>query len=475
MKKKIMKVLAVLLVCLIVLIVGTSLDEPLSPSAAETLNFQVPKVAPEDNAYVGIAGLGYAHDTDGDLVAAGLKFLAKGYQKNPADLRQRFDASYRNPCLPMGGSDQGPALDCLDQIVADEPIIAEADRKNKTILEHYQAIQKMPQFVNTSVKFDDPVPLYQTMIEASRFIGTKALLDIKQNDPAAGLEAIEADMALYKMIWQSEQVSLIDLMIAAAAIKGHFIELNKVLEDGKIDLGGQEDRLRKILDLDVDAGRMMAAALGKEKRDFLVLFQDLPEDIFGSNASFKDKLKEGIHWFLFKKNMTINRITAKMDRNIERFKNAPLLNFPDYLARLIQEDDSIMNQDYEANLKFKNLFKEYGLFFFKNYTGEMISNVAQPMYSRYVARINDNLLYSRLLRAQLELRLAAVQPEDIPEALDRLGPETWNPYTGRPFAWDEEKKVIWAEEASQAAAFYSSSGPSVERRRLEAGIPTVGD
>lgn len=448
--------------CLIILILGVGLDEAPSPSLQKTLSFQLPLIAPEENAYVGIAGLSYI--ADGDLVAAGLKFLEKGHHQN-AEQDRVFEPPYKNPCLIKDGRD------CLNQIEADAAAIKAAVQKNESIMERYRAVRQMPGFVNTSVDFADPVPRYQFLLDASRLNGLKALLDIKQNNLEAGLEAIEADMAFSKRICQSEQVSMIDLMIALATLDLNMVGLSKVIEDGRIDLSGQENRLRKMLDLDLSAGRMMALALSKEKTEFMRYLNLLPDSSIPADSSLKDRLEERLHWFLFRKNMTLNQMVAKMDKNIERFQEAPVLNFPEYYAQNLEKMDKMELPDSER-LDFKNLYEKYGLFFFKNYTGEMFFNFAQPMYSRYMARINDTIVYSRLIRAQLELRLMDAQPENIPQALADLSPETRNPYTGQPFAWDAEKKILWAEGVNKAPTL---RGPEHSGKRMQVRLPAGGD
>lgn len=64
---------------------------------------------------------------------------------------------------------------------------------------------------------------------------------------------------------------------------------------------------------------------------------------------------------------------------------------------------------------------------------------------RNLGRLNDTLVRSHLRRAQLELRLMPARPDDLSQALSRLGPETLNPYTGQPFEWDSENNVLRVE------------------------------
>jgi|GEM_PF-3425785 len=458
MKKKLLIVLSIIMALLLITLIGTSLDEPLDPAVEQALSFQIPRVAPEDNAYVGLSGLQYVND--GDLVSAGLKFLESDPKKErpPAPAR---DFSYKNPCLKGPGEQP----DCLNQIVADAAAINEDLDKNRVIIERYRRVLSMPQFVNTGAGFEAPVPLYQAMIESSRLLGAKAMLDIKQNNPAAGFDSLEAELAFCKRMGQSEHVSLIDLMIAVAGLNMKLNELSRLIEDGQIDLGGYEEQLRKMLDLDLEAGRMMTAAISTEKRTYLHGLAHMSDDKtwLGPDAGFKDRLQTYFYLFLYKKNMTLNQLSAKLDAVIGQFKAAPLLGFPDYYHQRLSQMDEVEFGD-GSHLEFKNLYNKYGLFFFKNYAGERLLEIAQPMYSKYMARINDTVAQARLVRAQLELRLLNPQAEDVPEALTKLGPETWNPYTGQPFAWDAEKKVLWIERIGS-----SNSSNS----RLEAGLPNL--
>lgn len=462
MKKLFSLFLIFLFGCAAVLFVGLQGDDPLNP-AAKTPPLSFPEVAPEENAYVGLAGLG--RPGDGELAEAGLKHLKGGPQK-----RRRSDpaikVSYRNPCL------DAEVRNCLDQIEADAAAIDEAVQAHTDFLERYRALRAMPHFVNITADPLSSAPEYNHLIELSRLVGAKALLDIRQGGLEAGLAALEAELDFFKKMAQGQTNSLVDLMIATAGLSIGFLEISAVIGDGRVDLTGQEDRLRRMLELDLDTGPLMAVALKTEKRTLLQL------------ASFSGKSSEaGAPWaagaaaydepswiekfafqFLYKKNMTCNQIAARLDAAIKTLSNRPLLDFPAFAkkeARATKEAAATAGS-------VKNLYDKYGVFFFKNYVGEMFLDIEHFEYTRYLARLNDAAaLHPRLLRAQLELRLIAGQSPDIPAALAELGPETLNPYTGRPFDWDQEKRVLRAERAAQAG------DRSVPNWKMEAAVPAA--
>ena len=438
MKKKLLIIMGALILCLIVLAIGSSGDDPLDPEVQKELSFRFPEVAPEENAYVGVSGLGGI--ADGDVVAAGQKYLKEGPALQPDPAQDKpFDFSYKNPCLA-----EGSGRECLDAIVADAAAIDEAVKKNGEIIERYYVVQQMPLYVNDSVSFMAPVPRFHHLLDVSKLIGAKALLDIKRHGLDPALNSIEKDLDFYERICRSEHISMIELMISIAAIKNNLVELNKIIEDDQVDLGGYEDRLRKMLDLDLNSTQMLTVALKSERRQFIQGFDEAITEFSDEGLSPQYKWMKPFYRLIFKRNMTLNRIASRMTETINQVQAAPLLGFPDFYARHEMEMAD-GHSSYTAELTIKDLYNAYGLFFFKNYVGEHMANIAQPYYMRYAARANETIVYSHLLRAQLELRLMAERPDDISEALAVLGPETWNPYTGQPFAWDREKNTIWAE------------------------------
>lgn len=65
-----------------------------------------------------------------------------------------------------------------------------------------------------------------------------------------------------------------------------------------------------------------------------------------------------------------------------------------------------------------------------------------PLYVDYVAHAHGVAAYVALVRAQLELKLAAVPFAEVPRFLERADPAAMNPFDGRPFRWDGERRTL---------------------------------
>lgn len=442
MKKKTLIFIALVAVGLLIMFLGSTSDERLDPLVAEVLTFPLPEVAMEDNAYIGVSGIGRLQD--GDVVTAGKKYLENGSRTSSDSASvSLLDYSYANPCL-------GQIVDnCLDQILADAPTITAAFEKYKEYLDRYQTVQNMPLYINTS-KYSGPSFDYQTLVYVSKLVGDKALLDIKRGDLKGGLDALEKDLNFAKRMIQGQHIVLMDLLISVALVARDQILIGAIIEDGRIDITGEEERLRKMLDLGWDTSQMMISTLVHESRQVLRDLEFMPQKYQGRESDLKENFMLS---FLYKRNMTLNRIARIFSSAIGQISwyamgqtsETPLLNFPDYFDQCRAEYEK-RTASYESSLRIKRLYDEYGLFFFKNFYGDwMIELFARDFYLRNLGRLNDTLVRSHLRRAQLELRLMPARPDDISQALAQLGPETWNPYTGRPFEWDEENNVLWAE------------------------------
>lgn len=141
--------------------------------------------------------------------------------------------------------------------------------------------------------------------------------------------------------------------------------------------------------------------------------------------------------------MTINGLVELAEDSLQKIKAAPLLNFPDYYA----QHEGLVEM-LASRPAIKDLYNNNGLFFFKNYIGDMLCHTnSRGNALRGYAEVADTDVYARLVRAQLELRLMPNRQPDITAALGQLDPKLWNPYTGKPFEWDKENSTIWMRMA----------------------------
>lgn len=77
-----------------------------------------------------------------------------------------------------------------------------------------------------------------------------------------------------------------------------------------------------------------------------------------------------------------------------------------------------------------------------NPLGKSLLGKHLPVYVDYVAHAHGVAAYVALVRAQLELKLAAVPFAEVPRFLERADPAAMNPFDGRPFRWDGERRTL---------------------------------
>ena len=75
-------------------------------------------------------------------------------------------------------------------------------------------------------------------------------------------------------------------------------------------------------------------------------------------------------------------------------------------------------------------------FYLRNPFGKILQLIGDPLYKDYIFKQHDTDGYVRLVALQLKLIAEHVSPTNIPQALEKSGPEFRNPYTLNPMEWD---------------------------------------
>jgi hypothetical protein len=163
----------------------------------------------------------------------------------------------------------------------------------------------------------------------------------------------------------------------------------------------------------------MAPMFRREFELQVKLITELPKA--GANdrsVGWIDRLTNGS--LLFKPNATVN-LCAKLFSGLLTLANSPPSKFV-VLQKALQRE---IRTQSEPSIRW-----------IYNPIGRQLVSLAVPPYPEYVTRVFDLGAYANLVRAQLELRLAAVAPGQVPQFLATAGPETQNPYTKLPFQWN---------------------------------------
>jgi hypothetical protein len=427
-------------------------DDPLTPMAEKALRYQPPSLPPAENAFVGLAGLNAPAGSD--FIAVGAENIHKSNQdarlfgSNSSPAKEARDEPDAPELAPVSRYTYSCAKEitenCLEDIQADAPNIHEQLAQNEELIQRYLKIQAMPQFSNEAVSVMGFTPPYGDAITLSRLLSAKAALDIQNGKIAQGLDFLEKDMRFYRRILASTEKSLVDQMIATACIQQQAILLTRLFE--KDALRGQTGRARALL-TPFDAPReQYIRALWLEEVSVARLLDNLAntrvdELIKTSTIENPGKTQKGSFLanlqviFLFKRNMSLNLNHQFFENEIAIIREMPT-------AQIYSGDMNIADEVRTQTCTIPSDF--FICNHWRNFVGEILIMIGRPNYTNYLQKIHDADAHIRLARAQLEFRQAAAQEssESPEEILARLGPETFNPYTGQPFAWNPERKTI---------------------------------
>jgi hypothetical protein len=255
-----------------------------------------------------------------------------------------------------------------------------------------------------------------------------ALLDILNGRVDSGLALLEQDIAFYRKMLAARETVLIDTMIALSQLNKHSRLASRLIEQDAFETRDHRERLRAMLAPLPDPIDCFVNALRGEKRwglrnmDDLIHMSETPRDGDDITPHYPAFLKP----LFFKRNMTANLLSDYYDEMIHYVREMPL-------ERISSGHDAI---------PWRFSTRRPWIFPWKNWMGEQWVMEGEADYFRYLARVCDSAAYVQFARAQLEYRLAEKKDAAPEKILARLGPETFNPCTGQPFAWNAERKTL---------------------------------
>ncbi len=441
-------------------------DEPLAASVREQLAYRPPQGDPRQNAYVALVG--FNAPADSDILTVGQAAIEQANAKaaKDPDISQAPEQelfiplnapralifsppSFKNPC-----GDLARTSDCLPAIAEQSDVIAQNLQQNAVLLERYRLMQRLPVFTHTSAPPVD-TPHYGELVSSSNLLAAAALLDIQQGRIEQGLDFFERDIAFYRTILAGEN-TLISAMIARQRLLSHYHTLNLLIADPAFPATNHAARLRALLAPFEQKDKNLHAALAFEQRYALTMFMRASLfDTADKQGFMQDTAHKGQLLFsqlFLKKNMTANAQNASRERSLARTDALT----EDSLPHLLKNPPRPENLMFDISA----LYGKYGLLFWRNYFGEILVSISSTNYLEYIAAVYDMAIYARLVDAQLQLRIDALPPRDIPARLQQPNPVFLDPYTGRPFDWRAEDNTL-------------SFTPLAERTYKKTGRPTL--
>jgi hypothetical protein len=434
------------LALLIILMVGTLQDEPLTLATEKALHYRPPPVPPTENAFVALAG--FNAPAGSDFIQKGEEYIRLAQQakwsEEPA--REAEILAFR---ASMNESKDSPSYfclkeiqeNCLTEIQADLQNIHKMLADNQELIRRYQIMQEKPIYSNPLTGRELLTIKYSDYYKVAHLLSAQALLEIRNGNVAGGLNWIEKDMDFYQKIFAAKETVLLDKMFAQAQIRRHVNFLSLLIQEDT--LRDQTARVRSLL---VPLGNIREKFRDVVWRERVFIQQswshtplaELVDEFDSETVEMKPVYgsSKALYFFLFKRQMTQN-LTDEISQHIVKVvEETPVSRLPfENIEQKAMQSAGLFNPFLTRIIK--------SPFFWKNHIGERYFRRAPPNLANSLLGMYDLDARIRLVRAQLEYKLTAKKPGDDPASiLQGLGPETFNPYTGKPFDWKPEQGTL---------------------------------
>ncbi|MDR2709920.1 MAG: hypothetical protein LBB65_01030 [Burkholderiales bacterium] len=444
-------------VALFVLVVLINLrDEPLSDEARALLETKPITVPDNENIFVAMAG--FDAPEGGDIFEYGRKHIEESEKRlvgDPSGRKALFE-SLKKPESPDSHEDKkelrwqeaSPRFDCqLDKETNFlECARSQKDRlnatlaANETLIQRYHLLQELPHYV---------VPQNPNVWLTSGFSKTgnvrktllaQALLNMESKDAKIvkdGLTFFKKDMALWRRILERKNF-LIDSMVATAQITNNVSGLSLLLSSPstKVEkyaaewrellapLSHEQSRSRPAIEREIKLIHLSSPGWkeGISYQDAKIYSEAMKKTDFACPA-WQWWLEQNVRTFFFQPNATFNYSVPIF----EAWLKLSDLSWKDYLV----QRDAVLTPLYDLS--------DPSIGWIYNPVGKDYSKYPY-LYDDYVGRLHDLDTYLRLVRLQLELRLAKIPSDEIPAFIEHLDEPYCAPCSD--FSWVAETRML---------------------------------
>jgi hypothetical protein len=429
---------------LLVVVLVNLRDEDLTPEARALAEPERPSVPDAQNAYLLLAG--FDTPVGSDPVAAGARLVSENNlaaEKNPwgpvyaardtsADSarsggRPRFAGQLEKLCEPF----KGP---CLAHALAGTDDIRSMTAANAELISRYLAMQQLPAYANTAIPTAAQPQLSGEWGSTRRLLLTQAALQAQTGEPKRAIAFLADDIGFWRRVLAGGG-NLVDEMIAVRMLASDFRILSELLASPSFDPRPFSAQLRPMLAPLTSAESNSAHVFKKEFEMQARLHSALAKDLgFSGQASWSDRLTSGLWFSLFSHPNASLNYSARLFSGVQAAASHSPAEFIERRDRLQRESDELSQPSVS---------------WLYNPAGKMLVGTGMPSYPEFAGRVFDLAAYVQLVRAQLELRLAAVPAGDVPAFLAAAGAETRNPYNGRPFVWNGADRALSFEPSTK--------------------------
>jgi hypothetical protein len=448
------KILLRTLLSLFVLVLGIFLiflianwrDQDLRPEVQSALNWQVPKVLDEDNAFLVVLGLNAKEGID--PVSLGKRKLTAEllrYEKNRY-LTNDFSESANDPDEVVFVKPKSEVCDYVETANCVVFYLSRSAEQEQEILKSQRVLLSNFDRLKLSKTYQEiapphiaaSIPSYGSVMHAAELDRMRAVRLIANGQVAQGLDLL-LQVSAFSQRWLENSNSAISHMVALASVQRDLRVCDELLQRFpklRVDV----DKMRGWIS-QFSATRMnIAKAFAFERQVSMHIMQStlaLPEDV--QKSELQQRLVK-----------LINRPNAAMNLTYD-WHGIRL----DLLQKSSQEYIATRADIEKKQKELLGIGTDY--IYLRDPFTKIVLSVSTPSYDDYVEKHYDTFAQINLLALKLDLLKQHIPPNDIPAFVQAHATQYPNPYDGKALGWDAEKQQLFVELRQASNQIYQKS------------------
>jgi hypothetical protein len=414
-------------------------DPEISPQARAMAHFELPAIAAEGNAYVALLGLTAPPRVD--PMAEGKRLAAErdgvmsadpfARQHLPREEREA-DSDQDDHLAFAGDLDAGCDIfsePCLPFARARDQAVRALFAGNRLLIDRYEQARRLPGFAAVPIADKRRADIERSNLgRVHAVLLTVAALDAQQQHAAEACSFLQADSAFWRRML-SGAGTLGDKLSAFRALAEDARLASELIASKAFDAASCGPSLRMLLAPLTANELSLADAFRMAFVPAVRMLASWPDPAISVEPeSWADRhLKETPLYDLFyRRNASINR-SAELYAGLAALAEQPTPRFIAARDAFIADSGDLVS---------------IGPSWIYNPLGKTLISRHLPLHVDYIAHAHGVAAYVKLVRVQLELKLAAVSLAEVPQFVERAGPDGANPLDGRPFRWDSEHRSL---------------------------------
>jgi hypothetical protein len=433
-------------------------DEPLTPESQALLVPPPDPYAPEDNIYVGLAGLDAPPGES--VTAVGLARIER--------FDRQIELALRDPRPEtLGGvatQDPGPRLEFRGDVSFCEPLnrsvwsdapahkadIAKLLADNAELYQRYVGLHRRPGFYETAHPGITAPPVYLPAVPIRKLFLADAALRLRTGEPRVERAAL-ADLTDDVSVWRAVLTgrgALISKMIAIAYLQGDYLVLADMIADSQAPVPVGAADADVVVPLFALGDWNIGSTFAEEFRAEVFTLEQL-QRASATGLRVPERYPGDI--LLQSWNRVGNIASAhffKLDASENLFaRNAAQLNASAaaapaaFAAKSRQPLESLAASE-----------RSWTVWLSYNPIGNILAAIVAPGLTGYAPRAWDAAALQRLVRLSYEIRRQGIETAGIPAFLAQHPEWSTHPGDGRPFLWDAKNGELRVQTVGRQPA-----------------------